>query len=113
MHELGIATDIVGVIKKVVEEHDAGRVGEVVVEVGLLAAVDKGSLEFCFEAITRGTGLDGAHLKVVEVKPRARCEECGEEYEVRMDNFHCPHCESNKFELLIGSDISIKEVEVE
>jgi len=113
MHELGIATDIVGVVTRVAEEHEAKRVGDVVVEIGLLAAVDTGSLEFCFEVITRGTRLEGAHLKVVEIKPRARCDACGEEYEVRMDNFHCPHCESKKFELLIGSDISIKEVEVE
>jgi hydrogenase nickel incorporation protein HypA/HybF len=113
VHELGIATDIMGVVKRVADEHDAARVGDIVVEVGLLAGVDKSSLEFCFEAITRGTGLEGAHLKVVEVKPRARCKACQREYEVRMDNFHCPHCKSKDFELLIGSDISIKEVEVE
>ena len=113
MHELGIATDIVGVVTKVAEEHGAKRVGDVVLEIGLLAGVDKGSLEFCFDVITRGTRLEGAHLKVVEVKPRARCRTCEKEYEVRMDNFHCPYCQSREFELLIGSDISIKEVEVE
>jgi hydrogenase nickel incorporation protein HypA/HybF len=113
MHELGIATDIVGVVTRVAEEHEARRVGEVVVEVGVLSGVERESLEFCFEAITRGTRLEGSHLKVVEIKPRARCDECGREYEVRMDNFHCPHCRSRRFEILIGSDISIKEVEVE
>ena len=113
MHELGIATDIVGVVTKVADEHRAEKVGTVVVEVGLLAGVDKASLEFCFEVITHETRLDGAQLKVVEVKPRAKCRACKREYEVRMDNFHCPHCDSKDFELLIGSDICIKEVEVE
>jgi hydrogenase nickel incorporation protein HypA/HybF len=113
VHELGIATDIIRVVTRVADEHDAKKVGGVVVEVGLLAGVDKASLEFCFEAITRGTRLDGAHLKVMEVKPRARCKACEKEYEVRMDNFLCPHCDSKDFELLIGSEICIKEVEVE
>jgi hydrogenase nickel incorporation protein HypA/HybF len=113
MHELGLATDIVGVVTRVADEHEAKKVGDIVVEVGLLAGVDKASLEFFFEAITRGTRLDGAHLKVMEVKPRARCKACEKEYEVRMDNFLCPYCRSRDFELLIGSDICIKEVEVE
>lgn len=113
MHELGIATDIAGTVTRVADEHKARKVGAVVVEVGLLAGVDKASLEFCFEVITRETRLEGAHLKVVEVKPRAKCKTCDREYEVRMDNFHCPHCGSSGFELLIGSDICIKEVEVE
>ena len=113
MHELGIATDIMGVVKKVAEDNNARRVGEVVVEIGLLAGVERESLEFCYDVITRGTRLEGSHLKVVEIKPRARCKQCEKEYEVRMDNFHCPHCESSRFDLLIGSDINLKEVEVE
>jgi hydrogenase nickel incorporation protein HypA/HybF len=113
VHELGIATDIVGVVTRVAEENDAKRVGDVVLEIGLLAGVEKDSLEFCYEVITRGTRLEGSHLKIVEVKPRARCKDCEKEYEVKMDNFHCPHCKSKKFDLLIGSDINLKEVEVE
>ena len=48
-----------------------------------------------------------------EAEETTGCDACGKEYEVRMDNFLCPYCESKKFEILIGSDISIKEVEVE
>lgn len=113
MHELGIATDIMGVIKRVAEDNNAKRVGEVVVEIGMLAGVERDSLEFCYDVITRGTRLEGSHLKVVEIKPRARCKQCEKEYEVRMDNFHCPYCKSRRFEVLIGSDINLKEVEVE
>jgi hydrogenase nickel incorporation protein HypA/HybF len=113
LHELGIATDIMGVVKRVAEDNKAKKVGEVVVEIGLLAGVERDSLEFCYEVITRGTRLEGSHLKVVEIKPRARCRQCQKEYEVRMDNFHCPHCNSSKFDVVIGSDINLKEVEVE
>ena len=102
-----------GVVDKVAQEHDAARVGEVVVEVGLLAGVDRQSLEFCYGVITRGTRLEGSHLKVVEMKPRARCRSCRREYEVKIDDFRCPHCQSGEFDILTGSDISLKEVEVE
>jgi hydrogenase nickel incorporation protein HypA/HybF len=113
VHELGIATDIMSVVRKVAEDNKAKRVGEVVVEIGLLAGVERDSLEFCYDVITRGTSLEGSHLKVVEVRPRARCKDCQEEYEVRMDDFRCPHCKSGSFDILLGSEINLKEVEVE
>lgn len=113
MHELSIATRIVDIVGKVVEEHRATRVGSVTVEVGRLSGIDRSSLEFCFTAITAGTRLEGASLRVEEKLPRARCRTCGCEYEVRLDDFRCKACGSSDFDVLSGMDISVKEVEVE
>jgi hydrogenase nickel incorporation protein HypA/HybF len=113
MHELGIATRIIDIVKKVREENGARKVGAVTVEIGQLAGVDRSSLEFCFDAITRGTDLEGARLVVDEKPPRARCRSCGAEYDVSLDDFRCKTCRSTEFDVLAGMDISIKEVEVE
>jgi hydrogenase nickel incorporation protein HypA/HybF len=113
MHELGIATQIVSVVTRVKEENSADRVGLVTVDIGQLAGINRESLEFCFEAITRGTALEGARLKIEEFKPVGRCRKCGEEYEVRPDDFRCSACGSSDFDVLSGSEISIREVEVE
>jgi hydrogenase nickel incorporation protein HypA/HybF len=95
------------------EEHSAIRIGQVTVEVGMLAGIDGSSLEFCFDAITKGTPLEKAHLKIEEVKPRARCRNCGHEYEVSLADFRCKACGSSGFQMLGGSEISVKQVEVE
>lgn len=113
MHELSIATRIVDLVKHVMEENSAKRVGEIRVEVGKLSCIDPASLRFCFEAIIAGSELEGAQLAIGEKYPRARCRECGEEYEVRIDDFRCRHCGSDDFELLSGSEIEVTEVEVE
>ncbi len=113
MHELGIATQIVGVVTRVKEENSADRVGLVTVDIGLLAGIDRESLEFCFEAITKGTALEGASLRIEEVKPVGKCRKCGEEYEVRPDDFTCSACGSTDFDMITGSEISIREVEIE
>ncbi len=113
MHELSIATRIVDVVKQVMDEHSAKRVGEIKVEIGKLSCVDPASLRFCFEAITAGSELEGAHLNIGEKYPRARCHTCGSEYEVRIDDFRCRDCGSDDFELLSGSEILVTEVEVE
>jgi len=113
MHELGVATQIAELVTRVMEENSAKRAGEIYVEVGTLSCVDPDSLSFCFEAIAKGTRLEGARLKIEEIKPRARCRLCNEEYEVSPDDFRCKACGSSKFDLLIGNDISVREVEVE
>jgi hydrogenase nickel incorporation protein HypA/HybF len=100
-------------VTRVADEHSASKVGDISVEIGLLAAVDKDSLLFCFEAITKGTVLEQARLNITEVRPKARCRQCGTEYDVNMDDFGCKACGSYSFEIISGSDISVKEVEVE
>ncbi len=113
MHELGVATQIAELVTRVMEDNSARKAGEVTVEIGTLSCIDPDSLTFCFEAITKGTRLENARLKMVEIKPRARCRACSQEYEVRLDDFRCKACGSSEFDVLVGSDISVKEVEVE
>ncbi len=113
MHELGVATQIVDIVTRVVEEHSATKVGEITVDVGTLSCIDASSLEFCFEAITKGTQLEEAHLKIEKITPKARCRSCGREYEVSLDDFRCKLCGSSDFNVLVGSEISIRQVEVE
>ena len=113
MHELGIATRIVDIVKKVMDDQGAAVVGAVTVDLGALSGVDRSSLEFCFDAITKGTPLEGAHLKIEVIRPRARCKSCGADYEVSLDDFRCKVCGSSDFDVVAGTDISIREVEVE
>jgi hydrogenase nickel incorporation protein HypA/HybF len=113
MHELGVATQIAELVTRVMEDNSAQRAGEVTVEIGTLSCIDPDSLTFCFEAITKGTRLENARLKIEEIKPRARCRVCNEEYEVRWDDFRCRACGASEFDVLVGNDISVKEVEVE
>jgi hydrogenase nickel incorporation protein HypA/HybF len=100
-------------VTRVMEENSASKVGEVTVEIGRLSCIDPDSLAFCFGAVTKGTRLENARLKIEEIKPRARCRVCNEEYEVRWDDFRCRACGSSEFDVLVGSDVSVREVEVE
>jgi hydrogenase nickel incorporation protein HypA/HybF len=95
------------------EENGATTAGVITIEVGTLAGVDKSSLEFSFEAITRGTPLEHARLNVEDIKPKARCRRCSGEYEARPDNFKCPTCGAGDFDIVAGMEIFVRDVEVE
>jgi hydrogenase nickel incorporation protein HypA/HybF len=113
LHELGVATQIADMVTRVVREHSATKAGEITVEIGVLSCIDAASLEFCFDAITKGTGLEGARLKIEKIDARAKCRTCGTEYTVRPDDFRCRTCGSGDFDMIAGREISVKEVEVE
>ncbi|HVP58870.1 MAG TPA: hydrogenase maturation nickel metallochaperone HypA [bacterium] len=113
MHELGIATRIVDIVTKVLEDQGASTLGAVTVDLGALSGVDRSSLEFCFDALTKGTRLEGGHLNIEEVKPRAKCKACGANYEISLDDFRCKICGSSDFDIVAGTEISIRDVEVE
>jgi hydrogenase nickel incorporation protein HypA/HybF len=113
LHELSIATRIADIVIKVMDENSATRAGTIRVEIGRLAGVDRSSLEFSFEAVTRGTRLEGARLEIEDIMPRAKCRSCGGEYQVSLDDFRCKACGSSEFDVLAGTDISIRDVEVE
>ena len=58
MHELGIAESILEAVETEMRAYAGSRPIKVAVKVGALSGVDRDSLSFCFEAITKGTPFE-------------------------------------------------------
>ena len=113
MHELGIAQSIVEIAEENARKQGAKKVLSVIVEVGALSGVMAESLEFCFEACSRETLLDGSLLKIERVPARARCRSCHQEYDLTNFFDNCPACNSVGNDLLSGEELRIKEMEID
>lgn len=87
------------------------RVAVVRLEIGELAGVDVAALAACFELCTRDTSLEGAGLDVVRIAGRARCHSCGAEHAMPSLAASCP-CGSFDHEVIAGTELRLKEVEV-
>jgi hydrogenase nickel incorporation protein HypA/HybF len=111
MHEFGIATEIVNVVKETVESRPVKRLVSVTVEVGQLAMVNPEQLKFSFEIITEGGPFEGAEMRVETHPAVAKCK-CGFEGALGDEDYVCPKC-GGMYELLSGRDICIKNLEVE
>lgn len=110
MHEMSITQSMV----EICLEHAAGRrVTEVTLLVGELAGVVPEAVEFCFEACTRATPLEGARLIVERVPGRARCHECGADFPIHAYFDPCPGCGGYRHEVTGGEELRIKDLEVE
>jgi hydrogenase nickel incorporation protein HypA/HybF len=108
MHELSLVRDLVDSIA----ERCAGRrVTRVILEVGKLAAVVPDAMLFCFELCVAGTVAEGAKLEILETPGAARCRACG--VGLAVDNyFETCACGSGDLELLAGTELRLKAVEV-
>ncbi|MDH4158386.1 MAG: hydrogenase maturation nickel metallochaperone HypA [candidate division Zixibacteria bacterium] len=111
MHELGIADSIVKTVLKEMEQRKLKHLQAVGVRVGVLTDVVPEALEFSFQAITNGTPLSSARLKIEQVPLRAKCRACGKEAEIEQFLFVCPHCENRDLEIIQGDELHIDYIE--
>jgi hydrogenase nickel incorporation protein HypA/HybF len=108
MHELSIANSVVELCA---ERAMGARVLCVTLEIGRLSAVMPDAIRFCFDVCTKDTALEGATLEIIETPGRARCCDCGADVAITDWLELCP-CGSGNLELLSGSELRIKQMEV-
>ncbi len=110
MHELSITQGVVDIC----ESHAAGRrVISVTLEIGDLSGVIPDAVEFCFEACTRDTALEGAKLIIDLVPARGSCADCSAEFPVKAYYEPCPACGSFRVTIISGEELRVKELEVD
>ena len=113
MHEMSLAEGIVQLVEDAVRAEGCARVRAVWLEIGQLAAVEKESLCFCFDAVTRDTVLDGARLEIIETPGQGWCMKCEGNVAVTALYEACPVCGSYQIQVTGGDEMRVKELEVE
>ncbi len=110
MHELSIVQGVV----ELCEQHCGGRrVLAVTLEIGSLSGAVPEALEFCFEAATKGTLLEGAELEIERVEATGYCSDCGVVSPVETYFDSCPSCGAPALLLRTGEEMRVKDLEVE
>lgn len=110
MHELGLTREIVDICLA----HAAGRrVVAVTLEIGVLSGVVPEAVEFCFDACTHGTLVEGARLEIIRKPASGMCAACGAAVCPSSHYEPCPSCGSCGIVLAEGTEMRVKELEVE
>lgn len=110
MHEMSITQ---GIIDLCLEHSDGRRILSLDVEIGELSNVVPEAIEFCFEACSRGTLLEGARLNISRIPGRALCQECGAETAVADLYAACGNCGSFQLKITTGEEMRVREIEVD
>src|SRR5664279_1448310 len=92
MHELSIAESILDAVRKEIALHPGTYPTRVGVRIGSMAAVDPESLNFCFNAVVRGTEWESLKLATNIVQARRICNRCGHVFVIEAYNAVCTVC---------------------
>ena len=110
MHEMAITMSVI----EICEGHAAGRkVTDVLLEIGELSGVVPDSIEFCFEACSKGTLVEGARLKLEIVPGIGSCAVCCKQLPVTTLFDPCSDCGAFGLEIVSGQELRVKELELE
>lgn len=116
MHEMSLAEGVLQIVEDAARKAgDDGfaRVKTVFIEIGQLSSVEPDSMRFCFDAVTRGTLAEGARLEVIEVPGEGWCFTCSKTVPLAVLYDPCPACGSYPVQATGGTEMRVKELEVE
>lgn len=113
VHELAIAQNIVDIAVAAAEREHAQRITRINVVSGEMRGIVPMQLTFCFEVLAENTIASGAYLNLEIVPVTGRCRKCSETFTVKDFLYICPRCQSGDIEITRGTELRIKDIEVE
>ena len=108
MHELAIVEQVIEIVSA---NCGGAKVKRVALQIGKLSAVLPDAVRFAFELASEGTLLEGAVLEIDETPGLARCNACGERFELMQPFGRCS-CGGSDLEWLAGQELRVREMEV-
>lgn len=113
MHEMSLAEGVLQLVEDTARRESASRVKLVVLEIGRLSSVEPEAIKFCFEAVTHGSIAQGAALEIIAVPGAGWCMQCAETVPMTELYGACPKCGSHQVQPTGGTEMRVKEIEIE
>jgi hydrogenase nickel incorporation protein HypA/HybF len=113
MHEIGVASGILDLVREHVPATQGPRVRAIRVQVGAMSGVVADSLAFAFGAIAAGTAYAQAFLTIERTPARASCTSCGRTFDLATPRFVCPACDGRSIAMLSGRELRVLSVDVD
>ena len=113
MHEMSLAEGVLQLIEDSARQQNFSKVSTVWLEIGELSGVEVEAMKFCFDAVTRDSVAQGARLEIITLPGTGWCMACALSVP-RSEVFgECPHCGGHQMQVTGGTEMRLKELEVE
>ncbi len=112
MHELSIAMGIVAIAEKEAKKANVAEVKAIDLEIGTLSGVEIESLNFAWPMAVANSVLEKAEKRIHLIKAKAKCMDCGFDYNIENLFDTCPKCGSYFKDIYQGKEMRVKSLEV-
>lgn len=113
MHELAICQALIDQVTDVARRNNAGRVSEILLDVGPLSGVVAELLTNAFPIAAAGSVAEGARLTVASAPVRVWCRTCKAESAASINRLVCARCGDWRTELRSGDELLLRSVVLE
>ncbi|MCB9477093.1 MAG: hydrogenase maturation nickel metallochaperone HypA [Deltaproteobacteria bacterium] len=112
MHEMSVAVAMIERLEELVRQYGAERVTDVTVSIGAYSGIDAEALKLCFPVAAKGTHADDARLIIESVPLTLHCRSCDGLCRVDSPVPLCLWCHGADLEVVDGTELKIKSMEV-
>jgi hydrogenase nickel incorporation protein HypA/HybF len=112
MHELSLAVNVLEIAERTLQKAQAQQIVSIELEIGQLSAVEPEALRFAMDALLPESAASGARVDYRFIPGRARCRQCGKDFELDFLYDACTLCDSFDKEILAGDEMLVRSVEV-
>ncbi|TLS18841.1 MAG: hydrogenase maturation nickel metallochaperone HypA [Betaproteobacteria bacterium] len=114
MHEMSLAEGVLQIVEDAAQGPQGfARVKTVFLEIGQLSSVEAEAMAFCFEAVSKGTVADGAKLEIISVPGEGLCLSCQKTVPLAQVYDPCPECGGYPVQPTAGTEMRVRELEVD
>jgi hydrogenase nickel incorporation protein HypA/HybF len=113
MHELSIAVNIVEIAEESTVKEGATIVNEIELEIGSMSGVVLEAMELALKSAVKGTMLEKAKVKITTIPGKAKCADCGTEFEIEELYAPCPKCSNPFADIIQGKELKVKSLKIE
>lgn len=113
MHELSVTESILEIALRYANRAEAKRVAALHLVIGQLSSIVDDSVQFYWDIISKDTIAEGATLHFRRIPFVLLCRECDCRYSPGGEDFACPECGSENFEIVSGEEFYLESLDVE
>ena len=110
---MSLAESVLQAMQDAARSQHFHKVLAVRLEIGALSGVEPEAMRFCFDAVVRGSLAEGAQLEIIALPGTGWCMACAKTVPMREVFGECPECGSVQMQVTGGTEMRIKDLEVE
>ncbi len=113
MHEMSLAEGVLQLIEDAARQQNFSKVSTVWLEIGQLSGVEVEAMKFCFDAVVHGSVAQGARLEIIALPGTGWCMTCAQSVAMTEVFGECPQCGGHQMQVTGGTEMRLKELEVD
>jgi hydrogenase nickel incorporation protein HypA/HybF len=113
MHEIALCESVIEIIEEEAKRQAFSQVRTVWLELGSLSHAEPDAIRFGFTVVSRNTLAEGAKLEILTVPGAAWCMRCAKTVAISQRYDPCPNCGGYQLHITAGTEMRLKEMEVD